>query len=265
MDPDQNSAKCGAGGGGGVRIGGSWDQSTLSLMIYQFQIWNLHKCPPTPRKQPKVARGGLNHARQKLPQIFSRIIGARTRQAEPLNLVHKYARTQVRRNSFSTRVAEPRNKLWRETRESRNVQQFKKNAEERVEIVRGGEKIWLHEVQSTALKDLNNNWDELHEEKGVLFHQQHLQNAPRVRDGEPLQVQVCIYFYIGCYKLYILLTWARGWGGRGGGRVSPRAAGTRQTPCAGTRSPPAPPGTQVSRPEAFICVSNLPVSQIRDI
>ena len=37
-----------------------------------------------------------------------RITGARTRQAaEPLNLVHKYARTEVRRNSFSVRVAEP--------------------------------------------------------------------------------------------------------------------------------------------------------------
>jgi hypothetical protein len=88
-----------------------------------------------------------------LPQIFFRIIGAGTRQAvEPLNLVHKYARTQVRRKSFSVRVAEPWNKLLRETRELKNVQQFKKNAEERVEEVRGGEKIRLHEVQSTALK-----------------------------------------------------------------------------------------------------------------
>jgi hypothetical protein len=52
---------------------------------------------------------------------------ARTRQAaEPLNLVHKYARTEVRRNSFSVRVAEPWNKLSRETREAKNVQQFKR-------------------------------------------------------------------------------------------------------------------------------------------
>jgi hypothetical protein len=56
-----------------------------------------------------------------------RITGKRTRQAaEPLNLVHKYyARIEARRNSFSVRVAEPWNKLSRETRESRNVQQFK--------------------------------------------------------------------------------------------------------------------------------------------
>ncbi len=46
--------------------------------------------------------------------------------AEPLNLVHKYARTEVRRNSFSVRVAEPWNKHSRETREARNVQQFKR-------------------------------------------------------------------------------------------------------------------------------------------
>jgi hypothetical protein len=38
--------------------------------------------------------------------------GARTRQAaELLNLVHKYARTEVRRNSFRMRVAEPWNKF----------------------------------------------------------------------------------------------------------------------------------------------------------
>jgi len=56
-----------------------------------------------------------------------RTTGARTRQAaEPLNLVHKYARTEVRRNSFSVRVAEPWNKLSRETREAKNVQQFKR-------------------------------------------------------------------------------------------------------------------------------------------
>ncbi len=37
-----------------------------------------------------------------------RTTGTRTRQAaEPLNLVHKYERTEVRRNSFSVRVAEP--------------------------------------------------------------------------------------------------------------------------------------------------------------
>ncbi len=46
--------------------------------------------------------------------------------AVPLNLVQKYARTEIRRNSFSVRVAEPWNKLSRETRESRNVQQFKR-------------------------------------------------------------------------------------------------------------------------------------------
>ncbi len=52
---------------------------------------------------------------------------ARTRQAaEPLNLVHKYARTEVRRNSFSTRVAEPWNRLSKETRESRNEQHFQR-------------------------------------------------------------------------------------------------------------------------------------------
>ncbi len=56
-----------------------------------------------------------------------RTTGARTRQAaKPLNLVHKYARTEVRRNSFSVRVAEPWNKLSRETREAKNVQQFKR-------------------------------------------------------------------------------------------------------------------------------------------
>jgi hypothetical protein len=56
-----------------------------------------------------------------------RITEAGTRQAaEPLNLVHKYARTEVRRNSFSVRVAEPWNKLVKETKESRNVQQFKR-------------------------------------------------------------------------------------------------------------------------------------------
>jgi hypothetical protein len=67
--------------------------------------------------------------------------------------------------------------------------------------------------------------------------------------GISLQVQVRIYFSVGLYKLNILLTWARGWGGRGGGRVSPRAAGTRQTPCAGTQSPPAQPSTQDSHPD----------------
>jgi hypothetical protein len=53
--------------------------------------------------------------------------GARTRQAaEPLNLVYKYARTEVRRKSCRMRVAEPWNKFSKETRESRNVQQFKR-------------------------------------------------------------------------------------------------------------------------------------------
>jgi hypothetical protein len=58
-----------------------------------------------------------------------RTTGARTRPAaEPLNLVHTYARTEVKRNSFSVRVAEPWNKLSRETREAKNVQQFNKDS-----------------------------------------------------------------------------------------------------------------------------------------
>jgi hypothetical protein len=52
----------------------------------------------------------------------------------------------VRRNSFSVRVAEPWNKLSRETREARNVQ-------ERMEIVGGGEKKSSRKyLQSTAMK-----------------------------------------------------------------------------------------------------------------
>jgi hypothetical protein len=36
----------------------------------------------------------------------------------------KYARTEVRRNSFSARVAEPWNKLSKETRAAKNVLQL---------------------------------------------------------------------------------------------------------------------------------------------
>ena len=51
---------------------------------------------------------------------------ARTRQAaNPLNLQHKYARTEVRRNSFSIRVIDPWNKLSQETRSACNVKRFK--------------------------------------------------------------------------------------------------------------------------------------------
>ncbi len=60
----------------------------------------------------------------------------------------------MRRNSFSVRVAEPWNKLSRETREARNVVQ--KIAEKRVEIVGCGEKNRTKnnskKLQSTALK-----------------------------------------------------------------------------------------------------------------
>ncbi len=40
-------------------------------------------------------------------------------------MVHMCTRTEVRRNIFSVRVPEPWNKLSKETREARNVQQFK--------------------------------------------------------------------------------------------------------------------------------------------
>jgi hypothetical protein len=75
----------------------------------------------------------------------------------------------VRRNSFSVRVAEPWNKLSRENREAKNVQQFKKIAEERVEIVGcKGKKIgWkkTQEVTEHSIEDLKNSWDGPCEEK----------------------------------------------------------------------------------------------------
>jgi hypothetical protein len=86
-----------------------------------------------------------------------RTTGARTRQAaEPLNLVHKYARTEVRRNSFSVRVAEPWNKLSRETREAKNVQQFKRLLKNEWKYSDAKEKKSDEKqpmkIQSTALK-----------------------------------------------------------------------------------------------------------------
>jgi hypothetical protein len=65
-----------------------------------------------------------------------RTTGARTRQAaEPLNLVHKDARTEVRRNSFSVRVAEPWTQAVQRNQRSKKCAAVQKIAEERVEIV----------------------------------------------------------------------------------------------------------------------------------
>lgn len=62
-----------------------------------------------------------------LETVGERGTGARTRQAaDPLNLLHRYARTEVRRNCFSVRVVEPWNKLSANTRGANSVQQFKK-------------------------------------------------------------------------------------------------------------------------------------------
>ena len=50
---------------------------------------------------------------------------ARTRQAaNHLNLQHKYARTEVRRNSFSFMVMDPWNRLYQDTRSASNVKLF---------------------------------------------------------------------------------------------------------------------------------------------
>jgi hypothetical protein len=43
----------------------------------------------------------------------------------------------------------------------------------------------LHEVGTEqSIEDLNNSWDELHEEKADHIHQQRLHHAPRGRDGD---------------------------------------------------------------------------------
>jgi len=63
-----------------------------------------------------------------LLQLPVRTTGARTRQAaEPLNLVHKYARTEVRRKSFSVRVAEPWDKLHQEKPEKQKMSSSSKD------------------------------------------------------------------------------------------------------------------------------------------
>jgi hypothetical protein len=57
-----------------------------------------------------------------------------------------------------------------------------------VEIVRGGEKKIRRKIRPRRTEysneELNNNRDELREEKGVLIHQSCLQHAPIGRDGD---------------------------------------------------------------------------------
>jgi hypothetical protein len=61
-----------------------------------------------------------------LHQVRGDTGSARTRQtADPLNLIHQYARTEIRRNVFGVRVVEKWNKLSTTTKSASNSGSFK--------------------------------------------------------------------------------------------------------------------------------------------